>query len=262
MPRIAGKISGGMRINGKIVGGMRINGKIVDGFGDTPTPTTLLTINGRTNSSNRFVYSDDIVLNGVNYGRPTITQRFTLNDITFVFSSSAVATQFRTHSPSFRFRFGDGVAPFPMQNILGLQTGSTLEWDVRRLSPNTDYTLTFEPTPAPATLPATFDLSAIRLSNVAAGRLGGLIWQFTHNGRLYTATACFTHANGHQFRFYDNATALAFIAADLTVNSGITGQATYKTSVMENVSQIRAAQYRAFPGRYVVGTDYTVTISE
>ena len=264
MPRIAGKISGGMRINGKIVGGMRINGKIVDGFGDTPTPTTLLTINGRTGgqSSPIFAYNQDIVINGVNYGRPTISQRTGVNDVTFVFSSAAIATQFISANPGFQFRFAPTDTIFA--TLLGAQTGATVEWDLVPLSANTDYVLTFEPLPAVLTLPADIDVVARQLNPAAAGDLSPwtLLARVSTGSRTYNITSIFTHGNGHQIRFASNADAQAFIAADLTVDTGITGQATYKTSVMDNVASIRAAQYRAFPGRYAGGTTYTVTISE
>ena len=95
--------------------------------------------------------------------------------------------------------------------------------------------------------------------------------EFTIGGQTYIVTALFTHGNGIQFRFgrrsgntivQDNAIALAFIAADLRVDAGIAGQAPFRTSVMENVSGIWAAQYRTYAGRFTGGETYTISISE
>lgn len=88
--------------------------------------------------------------------------------------------------------------------------------------------------------------------------------QFTHNGQSYTITRCFTHGNGIQFRFSSNAEALAFIAADFTIDSGISGQQPFKSGIMDNVNPggQQAAQYRAFPGRFAPNQPVTVTISE
>ena len=123
-----------------------------------------------------------------------------------------------------------------------------------------------------AGLPAVFGLpitcrDITEAYNAVANGIGnfdanGVVLRFAHNGQTYVVRAIFTHANGHQFRFHDNAQALAFIAADFTIDSGIAGQQTYKSSVMDNIPSIVAAQYRAFPGRYAANTEYTVTISE
>ena len=109
-----------------------------------------------------------------------------------------------------------------------------------------------------------FVLSAITINAVAMGRFGGLTETFTLGGATYTITSCFTHNNGIQFRFQTNAQALAFIAAGFTVDSGITGQSSFSTSLMENINggNQQAAQYRSFPGRFTGGQDYTITISE
>lgn len=128
------------------------------------------------------------------------------------------------------------------------------------------------PGPTPTHI-AQFTLSAENIiTNVAAGSINGnLGWQFTHDGRTYNISELFTHGNGVQFRFRNSAAsaalsnpfALAFIAADFTVDVGIAGQQPFKSSVMENVpSALAAAQYRAFPGRFQPNTDYTITISE
>lgn len=123
--------------------------------------------------------------------------------------------------------------------------------------------ITSIPNPPPQTLPANFDMPAAFINAAAAGRFGSLEWQFSHAGQDYLITHCFTHANGWQLRFATAAQAQAFIAAGFTVSTGIPGQQTFKSSVMDNIfSPAIGAQYRAFPGRYMPFTDYTVTISE
>lgn len=117
-----------------------------------------------------------------------------------------------------------------------------------------------DPDPEPTHL-LSETLSAQTLNAVAAGRFGGLTWAFTHSGTTYQITHCFTHGNGLQLRFATAAQAQAFIAAGFTVDSGIAGQQTFLSSVMDYDAARAWAQYRAFPGRYVGGTDYTVTIS-
>ena len=88
--------------------------------------------------------------------------------------------------------------------------------------------------------------------------------RFTHGGTTYIFTMIFTHGNGVQMRFQTNAQALAFIAADFLVDLGIPGVAAFRTSLMDNInpSEQRAAQYRAYTGRFVTNTTYTITISE
>ena len=114
---------------------------------------------------------------------------------------------------------------------------------------------------APAAL-GTFQLNAIAIGGGgAAGRFGGLNWQFSHAGRDYTITHCFTHGNGLQLRFTSTADAQAFINAGLTVDAGIAGQSAFLSSVMAYDAARAWAQYVAYAGRYVAGTAYTVTIS-
>lgn len=116
--------------------------------------------------------------------------------------------------------------------------------------------------PAPTSL-LSETLNAVAIGGSgAAGRFGGLTWTFTHSGRTYVITHCFTHGNGIQLRFSRTADAQAFIDAGLTVDSGIAGQSTFKSSVMSYDAARAWAQYAAFPGRYTAGDSYTVTISE
>ena len=105
-------------------------------------------------------------------------------------------------------------------------------------------------------------LSALQINAAAAGRFGGLTWSFTHNGQQYDISHCFTHGNGLQLRFATNAQAQAFKAADFTIDSGISGQSTFKSSVMDFINAFAGCQYRAFPGRYTGGQDFTFTIKE
>ena len=109
-----------------------------------------------------------------------------------------------------------------------------------------------------------FTLNAVVINAVANGRFGGISESFTLGGASYTITALFTHGNGVQFRFSTNAQALAFIAADFTVDVGITGQSSFQSSIMTNINGggQRAAQYNAFAGKFVANTSYTITISE
>ena len=115
-------------------------------------------------------------------------------------------------------------------------------------------------TPDP-TETVTFTLNSIFINGAANGRFGGISESFTIGGQAYTVTSLFTHNNGVQFRFLNNAQALAFIAADLLVDVDISGQDAFRTSLMENVAGIFAAQYRAFPGRFAQNTNYTITIT-
>ena len=112
------------------------------------------------------------------------------------------------------------------------------------------------------TLPFSFDFTPDGRIPQAVGFNTVLDENFLIDGEKIEIIRCFTHGNGHQIRFANNDMAQAFIAADVTVNTGIAGQQTYKSSVMDNVARINAAQYRAFPGRYAANTEYTVTISE
>ena len=107
-----------------------------------------------------------------------------------------------------------------------------------------------------------FQLAAATINAQAAGRFGGLTESFTHDGQSYTITYLFTHPNGVQFRFADNAQALAFIAANFLIDLGIAGQQPFVSSLMENDSARFWAQYRAYAGRFVSGTTYTITIRE
>lgn len=121
--------------------------------------------------------------------------------------------------------------------------------------------------PPPTPESVTFDMTAVTLSAVAAGVIGGLGESFTIGGRTYNLDGCFTHGNGLQMRFQSLAQALAFIAAGLTIDSGIGGQSTFSSSLMQNNETLNArgiyvAEYRAFPGRYTGGVTYTVTITE
>lgn len=124
----------------------------------------------------------------------------------------------------------------------------------------------------PATESASFSIAALRINAVAMGRFENIQEEFTLGGVTWYVSSCFTHANGLQMRFrrklengnliVDNSRALAFIAADYTIDSGIAGQSTFKSSQMENVpSSAAGAQYRAFPGRYTAGENFTITIS-
>ena len=117
-----------------------------------------------------------------------------------------------------------------------------------------------------------FTIAALQINAAAVGRFENITEEFTLGGTTWHVSSCFTHNNGIQMRFrrklengnliVDNARALAFIAADYTIDSGIPGQAKFKSSAMENVPTSGAgAQYRAFPGRYTAGQNYTITIS-
>lgn len=97
--------------------------------------------------------------------------------------------------------------------------------------------------------------------------------RFTYDGKMYIIRSCFTHNNGIQIRFNrlsgqiavgSNQAALDFIAEDFTVDTGIPGQSSFKSSLMDNINSggQNAAQYRAFPGRFTGGTAYTITISK
>lgn len=107
----------------------------------------------------------------------------------------------------------------------------------------------------------TFTLNAAVINAAANGVFSGLGWSFSHNGQQYDIDGCFTHNNGWQLRFADDAHAAAFVASGLKVNTGISGQFPFRTSVMEHISIIKAGQYRAFPGRYTPNTAFTITIS-
>lgn len=107
-----------------------------------------------------------------------------------------------------------------------------------------------------------FQLVAETINDQAAGRFGGLSETFTLGGQSYTVTHLFTHANGVQFRFSTNAQALAFIGAALTVDLGISGQSSFTTDVMDNRIDVAWAQYQAYPGRFVGGTTYSISISD
>ena len=87
--------------------------------------------------------------------------------------------------------------------------------------------------------------------------------RFTYGGTTYVFTMIFTHGNGVQMRFQTNQQAIAFIAADFLVDLGISGQEAFRSSLMDNINPggQQAAQYRAYPGRFVTGTTYTITIS-
>ena len=108
-----------------------------------------------------------------------------------------------------------------------------------------------------------FQLEAQTINAQAAGRFGGLSETFTIGGQSYTITHLFTHANGVQFRFSTNAQALAFIAAALTVDVGISGQDPFTTDLMDHrPAPFNWAQYQAYAGRFVGGTTYTISISD
>lgn len=125
--------------------------------------------------------------------------------------------------------------------------------------------------PPPPTESHTFTLNAQTINAAAAGVFTNLNEEFTLGGTAYIITGLFTHDNGVQFRMgrrlantniiADNSVAQAFIAANLLVDVDIAPQPAFRSSVMENVSGISAAQYRAFPGRFQGGTSYTITIS-
>lgn len=119
---------------------------------------------------------------------------------------------------------------------------------------------------------ASFTIAALQINAAAVGRFENIQEEFTLGGVTWYVSSCFTHNNGLQMRFrqklengnliVNNSRALAFIAADYTIDSGIAGQATFKSSQMENVPTSGAgAQYRAFPGRYTAGQNFTITIS-
>lgn len=106
-----------------------------------------------------------------------------------------------------------------------------------------------------------FTITAEQINQAAVGRFGGLTETFYYDGQNYEITHCFTHANGFQLRFDDNAQALAFIAADFSVDSDIAGQNPFLSSIMENVIRITAAQYRTFTGRFTANIEYTIQIT-
>ena len=114
--------------------------------------------------------------------------------------------------------------------------------------------------PAPAVV-LQFTFTPDQTSATAAGFNTPLNESFTHDGRTFTITRCFTHNNGNQIRFATNGDALQFIAEDFLVDTGIAGQQPYRSSLMRNISAINAAQYDAYAGRFVGGQQYTVTIS-
>lgn len=108
-----------------------------------------------------------------------------------------------------------------------------------------------------------FTISAlVNAGNPAAiGAFGTISESFSHEGQSYEITWAFTHTNGFQFRFTANSAALAFIAAGFQVDTGISGQSPFSSSLMENILSIGAAQYRAFAGRYTANESFTVQIS-
>ena len=154
-------------------------------------------------------------------------------------------------------------ALYTLDRTTGVATrvGSAVQFDARLIEPRG---LTWVPGAAPPPAPAShsFSLTADRINAQAAGKFGGLTETFTLGGQTYTITYLFTHANGIQFRFSTNAQALAFIAAGFTVDLGITGQAAFSSSLMVNRSDVNWAQYQAYPGRFVAGSTYTITITE
>ena len=106
-----------------------------------------------------------------------------------------------------------------------------------------------------------FSFRAGNINAAAKGHFGTLSETFTLGGRTYTVTHCFTHNNGFQMRFSLTADADAFVKAGFTVDTGISGQPTFLSSVMDYDAARAWAQYRAYAGRYVAETDYTVTIT-
>lgn len=122
--------------------------------------------------------------------------------------------------------------------------------------------LTSTPFPAPAALPVSFTLKSV---TIAAGRawgvFGGLRWRFVHSGRTYTINGWFTDQNGLHIRFASQADALAFIAANLAVDSGIAGAPALRSGTWVNLPAIDARTGPSFAQRYADATEYTVTIS-
>ena len=103
--------------------------------------------------------------------------------------------------------------------------------------------------PPPVTESHTFTLNAQTINAAAAGVFTNLNEEFRMGRRLANTNI-----------IADNSEARFLIAADLTIDVGIAGQSSFKSSIMENIAGISAAQYRAFPGRFV-GSQYTIKIS-
>lgn len=129
---------------------------------------------------------------------------------------------------------------------------------------NTEYTLTITVPPTPPAGPLLAQtLNSVTISpDRAWGVFSGLNWTFSHGGTDYTITAWFTDQNGLHIRFQNQTQALAFIAAGLTVDSGITGAPEIDSSNMVNLPAVDARTGPTFTQRYADATSYNVTISE
>ena len=116
--------------------------------------------------------------------------------------------------------------------------------------------------PAAPTESVTFALNARQIAAGAAGRFRGEInWTFTLGGREYTITGIFTHNNGWQIGLNAVNDLAPFVAANFTIDTGITGQPTFRSGIMETNQGAGFLQYRAFAGGYFANGNYTVTIS-
>ena len=123
------------------------------------------------------------------------------------------------------------------------------------------------PEPPPEPESHSFVLSAQTINAVAAGRFSGLTETFTLGGVQYTITALFTHGNGVQARFQTEEMARAWASAGFTVDLGISGQSSFSSDQMVIWQalfdrNVWACQYQAYPGKFVGGTDYTITITD
>lgn len=290
--RIAKEITDRFRINKEIVGGMRIAGEIAYQLITANTQEIML-------PGSIFLSSSPVILWRFNRNLPQIDSALTpgsdryLNLVRF-FSDGRVELQFDP-TPSFtnsradlsdKFETSGSFTVTSGENTLTVQmAGSDLSepyqftpanssevitfYNALRTQSNVAATLTLSdgagPSPEPPTPTniAEFTLNAVAIGGSgAAGRFSGLTWNFTHEGQTYRITSCFTHGNGIQMRFQTNAEALAFIAADFTIDPGISGQQPFKSSQMSNDSTRMWAQYAAYPGRFIANTDYTISIKE
>lgn len=139
------------------------------------------------------------------------------------------------------------VNPFPNE------AGSTVV--VELTSPNVP--------PPPSTNLLEETLNSVTIAaNRAWGVFNTLNWTFSHGGTDYTINGWFTDQNGLHIRFANQTQALAFIAAGLTVKSGITGAPDIDSSEMVNAPAIDARTGPSFTQRYANGVQYTVEITD
>ena len=102
--------------------------------------------------------------------------------------------------------------------------------------------------------------SGVIAANRAWGVFSNLNWTFSHGGTDYVINGWFTDQNGVHIRFANQTQALAFIAAGLTVDSGIDGAPIIDSSEMVNAPAIDARTGPSFTQRYAVA-EYIVRIS-